>query len=199
MIKAVIFDAGDVTLVNRPMLQDIVKEFGLRREDIAKKYQILIKQHAAGKISEKEFWRLFKKRFKVTRPIPRPSPLVKNWTRHAVEKDDVIKLVTRLKRNGYKVGLLSSTIPAHVKHMRKIGFLKNFDEAILSYEVGTDKPNAKIYRIALKKLGVLPGEAVFIDDKEENVKGAQKIRIKGIVFKDAKQLRKELRKLDIDL
>jgi len=194
MIKGIIFDAGDVTLFNRPVLQDILKEFDLRREDVIKEYRSLIKRLNTGKITEKEFWRLFKRKFNITKPTPRPSPFVKHWGPHAVEKSDVIKIVSQLKRDGYKIGLLSSTIPPHARHMRKIHFLDNFDVTVLSCEVGMNKPSQKIYRLTAGRLGISPKEAVFIDNREDFVEAAKKIGMKGIVFYNAKQLKAELRK-----
>ena len=54
--------------------------------------------------------------------------------------------------------------------------------AIFSSEVETRKPDKEIYQIILKELDVEPGEAIFIDDFPENVKGASSLGINAILF-----------------
>ena len=50
-----------------------------------------------------------------------------------------------------------------------------------------------IFHHVLEKAGgVKPERAVFIDDMKENVEAARKVGLHGIVFTDAKQLRREL-------
>ena len=70
-----------------------------------------------------------------------------------------------------------------------------FDLVISSYNVKMKKPNAEIYNYTLKKLGIEPEEAVFIDDLEENVKGAEVVGIKSIIFKSFEQCKSDLDKL----
>ena len=67
-----------------------------------------------------------------------------------------------------------------------------FDVIISSYNVRMKKPDPRIYQHTLEKLGIRPEEAVFIDDLEENVKGAEVVGIKGIVFKNSEQCRSDL-------
>jgi putative hydrolase of the HAD superfamily len=66
------------------------------------------------------------------------------------------------------------------------GILNDFDAIIISCEVGSTKPKPEIYQITLQQLNVAPEEAVFIDDLEENVKGAQALGMQGIWFKDTR-------------
>lgn len=69
---------------------------------------------------------------------------------------------------------------------------KVFDVTIFSCVVGIRKPERGIYQIALNGLSMQPKEAIFIDDKEENVKGAGEIGINTILFKSPEELKKEL-------
>jgi len=90
---------------------------------------------------------------------------------------EVLDVMKRLKKN-YRLLLLSNT------DVVRFGFIKKkfpeimiFNEYILSYEVGTMKPNPRIYEDALKKAGVEAKECIFIDDIEENIDVAQKLGI----------------------
>jgi beta-phosphoglucomutase-like phosphatase (HAD superfamily) len=57
------------------------------------------------------------------------------------------------------------------------------------------KPGAEIYRHALNDLGIAPSAAVFIDNRADNVRGAQELGITGHVFTDAAALRAFLESL----
>ena len=54
------------------------------------------------------------------------------------------------------------------------------------------KPDAMPFEVTLERLGVQPGEAVFIDDTMENVEAALHQGLHGILFTTAEELDKEL-------
>jgi len=54
------------------------------------------------------------------------------------------------------------------------------------------KPDKRMYRLALDAIGCKPKEAVFIDDREENVAAARKMGMEGILFKSKMQTLKTL-------
>jgi len=54
------------------------------------------------------------------------------------------------------------------------------------------KPYPEIYHLTLDRIGCESHEAVFIDDKQENVDAAEKLGISGIVFHDREQAIEEL-------
>lgn len=55
------------------------------------------------------------------------------------------------------------------------------------------KPDPAIYRLALERFGLRADEALFIDDREDNVAGAESIGIAGHVFCDVVTTRQWLR------
>ncbi len=57
------------------------------------------------------------------------------------------------------------------------------------------KPDPAIYELALRKLGVRPDEAIFVDDTSTNVEAAQRLGLRGIVFRNPGQMRSELKAL----
>lgn len=59
------------------------------------------------------------------------------------------------------------------------------------------KPDAAIYRLALERFGLAPGEAVFVDDSLANVEGAAKVGIHAVHFTGAAALRVELERLGL--
>ena len=72
-----------------------------------------------------------------------------------------------------------------------------FRDIIVSGDEKLIKPDAAIYELALKRFGLAPGEAVFIDDVPANAEAATRAGIPGIRFTDAESLRAELVELGL--
>ena len=76
-------------------------------------------------------------------------------------------------------------------------FLHWFEGIVVSGDEKTRKPFPIIYETLLKRYGVNPAEAVFIDDAIANIKGSETVGIQGIHFQNAAQLKQELQSLGI--
>jgi epoxide hydrolase-like predicted phosphatase len=74
----------------------------------------------------------------------------------------------------------------------ELGLADAFDVCVVSAEVGVVKPDPRIYHITLERLGVLPAEAVFVDDFVENVVAARRIGMQAIHFTDPLLARQQL-------
>jgi len=77
---------------------------------------------------------------------------------------------------------------------RNYGFLDAFDQVIFSYEVNLVKPDPRIFLLMLDRLGVIASEAVFIDDFEKNISGAQSVGIYSILYQNPRQIRTDIEK-----
>ena len=77
--------------------------------------------------------------------------------------------------------------------------LTNWSQVLEGYVVsGVEKvikPDARLYRILLDRYGLKAEECVFIDDNPANTAGAEAVGIRGIVFKNAEELRAQLEAL----
>lgn len=60
-----------------------------------------------------------------------------------------------------------------------------FDAVVISGEVGMRKPEPRIYRHALDRIGLSGPECVFIDDIEANIVAAREFGIAGVHHRDA--------------
>ena len=98
-------------------------------------------------------------------------------------------------RPKYKTGLISNAWSGLRNYVLREKFDDAFDYMIISSEVGAAKPSEEIFHIALKQLGVLPNEAVFVDDFIENIEACEKVGMKGIHFRDAESAMKQLKAL----
>ena len=108
-------------------------------------------------------------------------------------------LFEKLAKN-YRLALLSNTDPIHMAHAEStFSFFRFFPNRIYSYKVGASKPNAVIYREALKACKVRAEEAIYVDDVAAYAEAANKLGMKGIVFQSPQQLSSDLRGLGVDL
>ena len=99
-------------------------------------------------------------------------------------------------RPRYKTAILSNAWPgARESFVTDFGLHEVVDTMIISAEEGVAKPNARIYHIALDRLGVRPQEAVFVDDMQVNVEGAQAVGMQAIHFQNSDQVLADLKRV----
>jgi putative hydrolase of the HAD superfamily len=88
-------------------------------------------------------------------------------------------------KDGYMLGIVTDTAnPVHAKlsWFERGGFGHVWDSIISSKELGTRKPDPKIYHAALQQLGLTPDQAVFVGHKASELDGARAIGMKTIAF-----------------
>ena len=199
MIKAVLFDIGGVMIydpdeqIYRTISQAMDRDYKKTRP----KAEELLPDLEIGKISEREYFiRLTK-----VLGIPFRELYVKLWnsaTENFELNEGVFKIARELKNN-YKIGIISNTNKTHVDYFKSTHWIKIFNPVILSSDVGAKKPDRKVYEIAIKKLDLAAGECVFVDNLLKHIRAAKRFGMKGILFKDAQQLRCELKKLGVNI
>jgi 2-haloacid dehalogenase len=80
---------------------------------------------------------------------------------------------------------------------REAAMFDRFRGIVVSGDEKLTKPDSAIYRLALERFGLAAEEAVFVDDRQENVDGATAVGMIGLPFTDAETLRRDLRDLGI--
>lgn len=63
------------------------------------------------------------------------------------------------------------------------------EKAHVSAEFGARKPDPAVYRLICERYGVTPQESAFVDDKAENVEGAEKAGLIGHLFTNGSGLK----------
>lgn len=97
-------------------------------------------------------------------------------------------------RAGFKTGILSNIgFELATALENQFAWVAEFKYTIWSCRVASAKPDPHIFRLAQEKLHVAPGEILFIDDREENIRAAREAGFLGIVFKDIAQLERDLK------
>ncbi len=113
--------------------------------------------------------------------------------------DYAVELVRSLGRAGYRVYYLSNYSQKALEDCPDaMGFLPYTDGGIFSFREKLIKPDPAIYRLLLERYDLAPEETVFLDDRQENVDGAEKVGMCGIVFRSLKQAVQSLKEMGVE-
>jgi putative hydrolase of the HAD superfamily len=83
--------------------------------------------------------------------------------------------------------------------LEKFGLLDEFDTFFSSCYLGLRKPDRKIFQVALDVLQRDPEDAIFIDDRAENVAAAAALGIHAIQYVGSAKLARQLAELGISV
>ncbi len=194
MMKTILFDLGNVLFLfsHERMCNQIGQLFGQPGEAI-RKYLFddgHLKAFEAGQLSETEMQRAmenaFGKRvdfdalrlaasdiFELNRPM--------------------VPIIHQLHEQGYRLVLLSNTSVSHMEFLlERYQIMQKFDDFVLSFEVGSVKPQPAIYEAALQAILCSPAECLYTDDLLPNIQGAVPFGLKTHLFTTASTLRHAL-------
>ncbi len=87
-------------------------------------------------------------------------------------------LINKLKKDGLILAVVSGGNRDFVKNVVKAEFPKAFKAVITGDDVKHSKPSPAPYRLALKKLGFKPSEAIVIENSPLGIESAKKAKIK---------------------
>jgi epoxide hydrolase-like predicted phosphatase len=195
-IRAVYFDLGGVivrTEFQAPR-QHLADRLGMEYEGLVNLVFAgeTARQASLGLISEDDHWAA------VMRKLHLPESQTR-LVRDEFFSGDITDLALldfmRSLRRNFKVGLISNAWSGLRPWIVSKQFDDAFDAMTISAEIGVMKPDARIYQIALEKLGVAPSESVFVDDFPENVAAALALGMQAIHFVQPEQALQELNQL----
>ncbi len=90
--------------------------------------------------------------------------------------DDSLEVVRTLRQRGVPTALVSNCSHNTRPIVDRLGLEREFDAVILSFEVGAMKPDPRIYREGLGRIGDPdPARSVFVDDQVRYCDGAAAI------------------------
>ena len=203
-IKAIIFDVGGVLVLGVKLKRskyDGMLHHTKIHEYIAKKLKISLDQWfdaidttyaktIEGKISRAKALKIIAKNTKVS--VKKLEKIVlKAYRKNFKQNKQLFKKAFELKKQGYKIAVLSDQWYLSKEALMPSKLYKRFDEVVVSCDVGVRKPNPKIYKLILKKLKLPAKQTLFIDNQEWNNNPAKKLGMKTILYKNNKQLFKE--------
>ena len=132
--RAVIFDIGGVLLRlgTQEYLDEMRKVLG--REGVDGITTEMWHKLERGELDEEELWERI-----AGRPMPHDT-FDDAFLRHFTPMEAMLAFARELRQAGVRTAILSNTIRSHVRAMRRMGFLDEFDPVVLSCEIGSRKP-----------------------------------------------------------
>ena len=196
MIKAIIFDYGGVLTFGRytaVILKGIEKRHGKGAVNRYQALDDLIVEMDSGEMGLEGF---------VEKVNEKIGTDISFKEMHEIFEEVVNlnpKVIELIKKTGqkYRVLMLSNNDPPTIGILRKkhSDLLQLFEKTYFSCELKMRKPSKEIFEHLLKDAGLKAGECVFIDDKEKNVKAAEALGFKAVLFRDAELLEKDLTRI----
>ncbi|MFD0690041.1 HAD family hydrolase [Actinomadura fibrosa] len=105
--------------------------------------------------------------------------------------DGTLAVLHELADRRVPLALLSNAPLELARDIERRPWAELFRHRFFSADLRLAKPDPRIYRHVADHLGVPPGDVVFIDDRHENVEGANAAGLRGLLFTGADQLRRE--------
>ncbi len=201
-LRAVIFDYGMV--ISGPpdpeSRKGLIQVFGVDPEIFESTYWQHREQFDSGELNGQGFWHRVAGDVSVVLSDQQMARLLELDARMWMSINErVLEWARQVRAAGVKIAILSNIGDTQVTAMREqFGWLADFDHNTWSYELRTTKPEAAIYLHTLEKLGVEPQQALFLDDRIVNVRGAEAVGMQSIVFTTLEQLAQDLKQRGFD-
>ena len=143
-----------------------------------------------GRITSRQFYQRVTAHFGVALPYSRFCDL---WCDIFDPVDGMLELVQRLAPR-FPLFLLSNTNSLHFDYLRErfAALLQPFQAFVLSYQVGSRKPEPAIYQALIRQAMRPPEEILFLDDKVSFVDAARGQGLAAWPFVSLQELRREL-------
>lgn len=190
MDLALILDYGNVLTL--PQAPDVVAAMAARAGASVEAFTAAYWEHRrgydAGDVTAAEYWR------RVLRSLGCPpeedgGPELldwltardgDSWMRY---REEVWDLARAVRGRPVPTAMLSNMGVELARHIRRDRRLEDwFDVVIVSGEVRCLKPDARIYRLCLERLDLEPAQALFVDDRPENVAAAARLGMRTVHF-----------------
>ncbi len=190
MIRAVLFDMGNVLVhfSHERMYRQIGQLFGVWGHEAQRllKKSGLLARYECGRLSTPEVHRAIERLFDRSVNLHALEKAVADifWRNESIER-----VVAGLAARCVPLVLVSNTCEPHFRWVeRYFPVLGHFSRRVLSWEVGSCKPDAAIYQAAVRAAGCAPHECFFVDDIAANIAAARRLGLDGVVYRDTPTL-----------
>ena len=198
-----IFDVGGVLTNNLPLFTLIPQALNISKDQweyfLGPKWEDGIKNSTnpfktnlyleltKGKITTKEFWKLFEERSH----IKTQDDLWKRFF-DPVRNIEVYRIIEKLKKKSRVIGGTNTISDHYDIHMQKDDY-DIFDKTYASQILGEAKPFLSFWKKILNEENIDAKDAFFIDDRQTNIKAAASLGLHVHHFTDAQKLMTVLR------
>lgn len=144
-----------------------------------------VKEHNAGTVGSRSrhlyFQRLFEQKFGASRIADALALGDAYWSAFVAQmqlRPWVVPLLEAARERGMRVVVITNLESSlQYQKLLRLGVAQQIDFIVTSEEAGIEKPDQKIFALALAKIGMKPAEAVMIGDDPEDQQGAEGIGI----------------------
>ena len=197
--RAVVFDYGEV-ISQAPDAGDrerLVELAGVPGSALWPEYERRRDELDEGTLDIRDYWADIADRLGVTWDAARIHELWVTDYRSWLSIDPgTLDVLLDLAAGGTRLALLSNAGRDFASYFRNGSLGALFEAVFVSGELGVIKPSPVIFEIVMRELGITAAQAVFVDNKEINVRGAEALGITGHVFEGAAGLRAFLTSLE---
>jgi len=195
-LEAVIFDYGEV-LSGPPDPQahrNLLSIAGVKEEPFEKSYWAHRLDYDADILNGQTYWQTVARDTGVHFTAGQISQLLEQDAIMWMNLNPaMLAWIPRIKQAGFRLGILSNMGDGVLDYMRpRFPWLAHFDHLTWSCELGVVKPDPAIYLHTVKKLNVSPGRALFIDNLQKNIVGAEAVGLHAALFENPEQLQNDL-------
>lgn len=98
-----------------------------------------------------------------------------------------------LKRNGFRMAAVTNGVRfVQERRSKKLGLERFFEFVLTSEEVGVEKPDPRIFWIALERMGLKKEDALYVgDDPASDLEGARNAGIDFVLFSPSGDVSRE--------
>lgn len=202
--KSIIFDFGNVVAFfdHDSAWERLARERGLaadamRRRLSERGFAALLARYESGLTTSDGFRRGLEGMLEIELA---EADLERAWGGIFRLNEAVAAILPRLKASGARLVLGSNTNEIHAKRFlhEYATTMSSFDAIVLSYEIGRLKPAVEFYAECVIAARATAGECLFIDDRVENVEGALRAGLTGLLYRDSAGLIEDLTNLGFD-
>jgi len=171
---------GEVAGLDPARVKEVVIDGGLQQ------------QYETGQVSAGEFYDGFCRQ---TGTTPDYHALRRAGAEIFAPNLSILPVVTQLYHARHRLGILSNTCESHWEYCTRRYRILNglFRVHAPSYQIGTVKPHAAIFRKAAELAGVAPQEIFYVDDYADHIAGARAVGFDAVQYTSTPQLVADLR------
>lgn len=200
-VTALFFDIGGVLLTNgwdRTERTAAAEKFTLDWKEFEDRHELVLHAFEVGELGLDEY--LDRVIFYCPRSFSREefADYIRAQSKELPGTMDVLRRLAQARR--YLISSLNNeSREMNAYRIEKFGLRRYFDVFLSSCYLGVRKPDEAIYQRALDITQRKGEECVFIDDRALNLECARELGMRTIQFKDAPQLEKALKTMNIAL
>jgi HAD superfamily hydrolase (TIGR01509 family) len=185
MIKAIIFDCFGV-LAEDGWLPLKRKYIG-NNQALAQQISDLGKQNEHGFIDNTSFTKQAAELMGIS------EALLREATGKRVPNEELFDFIKSKLKPHYKIGLMSNANYDVLHQLFTQNQANCFDAAVTSFEVKLIKPDERMYELVSQRLGIEPGECLFVDDQERNCVAAEQVGMESVLYQNNQQFTEQIK------